>query len=313
MIDANQFPSSAEPKPSRWQRFWAFPVTKIALYLLLFAAVAGTLSALLSGVLHLIHYRRGAVSQMLFIAAEAVTASSALFAAWVMVRADKRPWATAGFNLNALPAGLLGGFAVGAAMLTASVGILAGLGMYHVTAVVPSVLVLVPLVLYFCVALFEETLFRGYIFQTLERSRGSGVALGVTSLLFGLAHLGNPTPGISPLQHFAGPLLICLEAGLPLGAAYLLTRNLWLSIGIHWAWDYFEGPIYGCPDSGIHDPHTLLRAALSGPSAVTGGPFGPEAGMVFLLVGTIAGILLLRAAIQRGQWQPRPRRPVSAS
>lgn len=312
-MDTNPLSSPAEPspfrpKPSRWQRFLAFPVTRIVLYLLLFAAITAAASWLLEA-LHLLHHRRGHVSQALLAVAEGLPAAGALTAFWIMVRFyDKRPWATAGFTFSALPAGLGSGFAIGAAMLTVGVGILAGMGMYHVTALVPSVLVLVPLGLYLCVAVFEETLFRGYVFQTLEGRWGSGAALGVTSLLFGLAHLGNPTPGASPLQHLAGPLQICFEAGLPMGAAYLLTRKLWFPIGIHWAWDYFEGPIYGCPDSGTHDPHTLLHAVFSGPSIVTGGPFGPEAGVVLLAIGTLTGVLLLRAAIRRGRWQPRPGR-----
>ncbi len=306
-------PSPAEPKPRRWQRFWAFPVTRIVLYLLLFAAVTTALSLIPLGVFRLLHRNPRHFSLLLGILGEGLSAAGALLAFWVMVRfADKRPWATAGFNLSALPAGLGSGFALGAAMLTVGVGLLAGLGMYHVTALAPSVLVLVPLLLYLCVGVFEETLFRGYMFQTLEGRWGSGAALGATSLLFGLAHLANRVPGETPLHHWAGPLLICLEAGLPMGAAYLLTRRWWLPIGMHWAWDYFEGPIYGCPDSGTHDPHTLLHAVLSGPAFVTGGPFGPEAGVVFLAVGTLTGVFLLRAAVRRGQWQARPRRRVAA-
>lgn len=309
MIYTDPPPTPAAPKSSRWQRFWAFPVTRIVLYLLLFAAIAAALSFALIGVLRLMHHRPGHNKELGAFLSEGLTAASAVLAFWIMVRfVDKRPWATAGFSLSALPAGLLGGFVIGAAMLTLGVGVLALLGMYHVTAVAPSAVLLVPLLLYFCVAVVEETLFRGYMFQTLEGRWGSGIALGVTSLLFGLAHLANRVPGETPLRHFAGPLLICLEAGLPMGAAYLLTRRWWFPIGIHWAWDYCEGPIYGCPDSGTHDPHTLLHAVLSGPSLVTGGPFGPEGGVVFLAVGTLTGVLLLWAAVRRGQWQPMPRR-----
>lgn len=308
MIYTDPSPTPAEPKPSRWQHFLAFPVTRIVLYLLLFAAIAAATYFTLVGVLHLLHHRPGHDKELGAVPSEGLTAASAVLAFWVMTRfVDKRPWVTAGFNLSALPAGLLGGFALGAVMLTLGVGVLDLLGMYRVTAVVPSVLLLTPLLLYFGVALSEETLFRGYIFQTLEGRWGSGIALGVTSLLFGLAHLANRVPGETVLRHFAGPLLICLEAGLPMGAAYLLTRKLWLSIGIHWAWDYCEGPIFGCPDSGTHDPHTLLHAALPGPSFVTGGPFGPEGGIVFLTVGTLTGVLLLWAAVRRGQWQPMTR------
>ncbi len=309
MIYTNPLSSPAAPKPSRWQRFWAFPVTRIVLNLLLFAAISTPLFLLPLGVFRLLHQNPRHFLLLLGTLAEGAAAASAVLAFWVMVRfADKRSWATAGFNLSGLPTGLLGGFALGAAMLTIGVGILSLLGMYHLTAVVPSLLVLVPLLVYFCVGVFEETQFRGYMFQTLEGRWGSGVALGVTSLLFGLVHLANPVPGASHWMRVAGPLQICFEAGLPMGAAYLLTRKLWFPIGIHWAWDYFEGPIYGCPDSGNHDPHTLLHAVLSGPSYVTGGPFGPEAGVVFLVVGTLTGVLLLRAAIQRGQWKPMLRR-----
>jgi len=296
------------PKPTRSQRFWAFPVTRIVLYLLVFAAIALAAFLLLGGVLLLLHLRHGSNPQLFMLVGEALAAASAVLAFWIMVRADKRPWSTAGWTLRGLARLLLGGAAIGAAMLSVSVGVLWLLGCYYVTAITPSVLLFAPLGLYFTVAVFEETLFRGYLFQTLEGRWGSGVALTVSSLIFGLAHLGNHVPGETGWQRLAGPVTICLEAGLPLGAAYLLSRRWWLPIGLHWAWDYFEGPIYGCPDSGTHDPHTLLHATLTGPLVLTGGAFGPEAGLVTLVVGTAAGVLLLRAAVWRGQWRPLPRR-----
>ncbi len=97
-------------------------------------------------------------------------------------------------------------------------------------------------------------------------------------------------------------------------AGYLLTRRLWLPIGIHWAWNFFENNIFGAPDSGepANPVYTLIHAHFSGPFALTGGPFGPEARVVCVVVSTLAGLLLLRLAIQRGQWQPRPRRSLSA-
>lgn len=300
-------PLSAPPHPSRWRRVLAFPVTRIALYLVVFGIIAAASSAALGGLLHGLHYRPGQNLVVAMTLGEGLAAGSAVLAFWLMVKfVDQRPWASAGFSWHTLIPGLLGGFALGAAMLTIGVGTLRLLGVYHVAAFVPSVWVLAPLLTFLAVGVFEETLFRGYMFQTLEARWGSGIALTATSLVFGLAHLANSVPGASAWMRVAGPLQICFEAGLPLGAAYLLTRRWWLPIGIHWAWDYFEGPVYGCPDSGTHDPHALLRAALSGPAILTGGPFGPEAGLAFLLVGTGTGILLLWAAVRRGQWRPRP-------
>ena len=304
-------PSSAPlpPAPSRGRRFWAHPLVRCTLFVLLSALLAAVSGGLLSGVLFLLHHRPGHHRFLAATLGESILAGSVLLAFWLMVRfVDRRPWATAGFSSDKLAAGLGGGFLLGAGMVALGVLALNLLGMYHIAAVVPSVLVLAPLLTYLAVAAFEEIFFRGYLFQTLESRWGSGAALAATSLLFGLAHLANPLPGASLGMRLAGPLQICLEAGLPMGAAYLLTRRMWLPIGIHWAWDYFEGPIFGCPDSGTHDPHTLLHAALSGPALWTGGPFGPEAGLVFLIVGTGVGAALLRAAIITGRWQPRPHR-----
>ena len=315
-------PPPAPVKPSRWQRFLAFPLTRIVLNTLVivcifvvFALALGAASRIFSFVTRALHWhvpiqalmqKNPALLGTFF---EGLLGVSTVLAFWIMVRfLDRRPWATAGFNRQGMASGLLGGFALGALMLTAGVGVLHALGAYHVSKIAPSVLVLAPLFLYLCVGVFEETFFRGYAFQTLEGRWGSGVALVTTSVVFGLVHLSNPVPGASHWMRFAGPLQICFEAGLPLGAAYLLTRRWWLPIAIHWAWDYFEGPIYGCPDSGNHDPHTLLHATLTGPALLTGGPFGPEAGLVFLAVGTLAGVLLLWAAVKKGHWVPRPRR-----
>ncbi len=307
--DLPDAPLTHATKRRFWPRFWAHPLTRIALFLLVFAAIAAALSLLLVGALKLLHHRPGHDRTLGQILAEALTATAAVLATWTIVRfADHRPWASAGLTWRGLPAGLGRGFLLGTLMLSAGILVYRLLGAYHVSEVTLKPFLLTPLLLYLVVAVFEETLFRGYIFQTLEARWGSGIALGATGLLFGLAHLGNPTPGASLWQHLSGPLQICLEAGLPLGAAYLLTRSLWLSIGIHWAWDYCEGPVYGCPDSGFRDPHTLLHAVFTGPAWLTGGAFGPEAGLVFLVVGILTGVLLLRAAIRKGNWQPRPRR-----
>ncbi len=297
----------ATPKPTVAQRLWMFPITRIVLYLLLSVVVTLLLSFVSFALLRVTHSRRAMDEVLTNTLIEALAALAFVFSYWVMLRfVDKRPWATAGLTRQELLSGLSGGAAFGAAMVSVGVGVLRVLGLYHVTAVTPSVFLIVPLVLYLSVALFEETLFRGYLFQTLERRWGSGIAIVASSLLFGLVHLGNEVHGVTLLGWLTGPLFLCLEAGLVMSAAYLLTRRLWLPIGIHWAWDYFEGPIYGCADSGTRDPHTLLHSYLSGPVWLTGGAFGPEGGLVFLLVGTLGGVLLLRAAILRGQWRPMP-------
>lgn len=149
-------------------------------------------------------------------------------------------------------------------------------------------------------ALFEELLFRGIVFRQLEALVGSWIALGLTSAFFGLAHLGNPDATL-----FAA-FAIAVEAGLLLGAAFMLTRRLWLPIGIHAAWNFTQGWIFSVPVSGGKAPEGLLRTSLVGPDWLTGGAFGLEASLVALVIALLAGLALLRAAIlKQGLIAPR--------
>ncbi len=89
------------------------------------------------------------------------------------------------------------------------------------------------------IGITEETIFRGYILQVLERRWGSAIALLLSSILFGLAHLQNP--GETALE----VVVIGLTGGLPYAAAYLMTRSLWLPIGLHCGWDFVADLLFG--------------------------------------------------------------------
>lgn len=130
----------------------------------------------------------------------------------------------------------------------------------------------------------EELLSRGYHLQNL--ADGSNLFWGVliSSSIFALLHLANPDASwISTL----GILL----AGLFLALPYLLTRQLWLSIGLHIGWNFFEGVVFGFPVSGIDTFH-LLNHTVSGPVLWTGGGFGPEAGLLVIPAMLLGSILI---------------------
>jgi membrane protease YdiL (CAAX protease family) len=151
---------------------------------------------------------------------------------------------------------------------------------------------------------FEEILFRGVILRQLERLVGTWLALGITAMLFGAVHLANP--GASLFAGFA----IAIEAGILLGAAYLVTRRLWLAIGLHAGWNFTQGWVFSVPVSGGEAPLGLLVTRRVGPDWLTGGDFGLEASAVAMVVATLAGLLLLRRAALRGEVRPPPwRRP----
>lgn len=153
------------------------------------------------------------------------------------------------------------------------------------------------------VAVTEELLFRGVVFRIMEKRTGTVIALVASGLLFGALHLVN---GNATLW---GAFSIALTAGIMLAAAYIATRSLWLPIGLHFAWNFAQGGIFGVTVSGSAQPSEgLLNVTLSGPSALTGGVFGPEASLFALLVCMVPTIFLLRRAARTGQIRPRPRR-----
>ena len=156
---------------------------------------------------------------------------------------------------------------------------------------------LVWLAIFLFAGVFEEVLFRGLFFRLVEEWLGSGAALAASGALFGLIHMDNDY-GTGLIA-----MTIALEGGLLLGACYMLSRSLWFPIAVHVAWNCAEGVLFGLPVSGT-PVHSVFTGRLVGPAFWTGGAFGPEAGAVSILLSTLAGVALVRAAARRGQWRP---------
>ncbi|MCI0569913.1 MAG: CPBP family intramembrane metalloprotease [Myxococcaceae bacterium] len=208
-----------------------------------------------------------------------------------------------GLGTRGMGRDLLRGVAVGAALMTAVVGVLALLGWYRLvegppeTAQEETLEAFGYVVGFLFAGYFEEVLFRGIGFRLLEEWLGSGAALLLSSAFFGLVHGNNPD------ATWSATVGIALEAGLLLGAAFMLTRSLWFATGIHWAWNWVQGPLFGVDVSGM-TVDGVLESALVGPVAWTGGAFGAEAGGVAVLLCTAAGVALTLLAVHRGQWRP---------
>jgi len=128
----------------------------------------------------------------------------------------------------------------------------------------------------FVVVGYQEELFsRGYHLQNIRDGMGLRWGLFLSSLIFALMHLGNPN------STWYSTLLGLLAAGYFLAYGWVRTRQLWLPIGLHIGWNFFEGSVFGFPVSGL-GLVGLIRQTPTGPVAITGGPFGPEAGLIML-------------------------------
>lgn len=147
--------------------------------------------------------------------------------------------------------------------------------------------------LFIVAALAEEALFRGYALQTLTRARLAWLAVFLTSVPFAAVHLRNPN--VAAGFTFINTAL----AGIWLAVAYLRTRTLWLPLGIHWAWNWALGALFGLPVSGINDlaPHPLLRGIDHGPVWLTGGSYGIEGGLACTITLLVTTIFILRTGL----------------
>jgi membrane protease YdiL (CAAX protease family) len=274
------------------RRILLFPLTLLLIAAVLLAASAGVIFAVLGAL-------KVSPNALLI---EAILAGCALLTLVVVGRLiERRTFTELGFGRGFLrDTGI--GVALGAGIISVVIGLLALFGWYQVIG--PGTLVgagfvanLSPVALFFLVALFEEISFRGLLFRIVENGLGSWGALIVSAIFFGLSHLGNDGATIT------SAIAIALEAGVLLAAIYMATRSLWMVIGVHWAWNYFEGPVYGTSVSG-NESASLLHSVTNGPVLFTGGAFGPEAGLFAVIVGGITGAFFIWLAIQRGQIVP---------
>ena len=202
------------------------------------------------------------------------------------------------------PVDLGAGFLLGTGLFTITIGSIWLAGCYEVTGFVGIRAAAPWLVLSLASGFAEEILVRGVIFRITEEGLGTWIALAISSLLFGVAHIHNP--GATVLSGLA----VALEAGVLLAAGFVLTRRLWLPIGLHAGWNFVQGGVFGVAVSGFQFGG-ILKSGLHGPEILSGGAFGAEASIFAVVYCLVAGVCLLVAARRAGRFVPplwaRPR------
>lgn len=186
------------------------------------------------------------------------------------------------------------GLLIGAGLYAACELILMALGIYRIHGLNPWSFLLPAVTMAVSSGVYEELLFRGVLFRSVETWFGSWAALVVSSLVFGLTHLLNPQGTLE------GALFIAVEAGVLLAAAFMLTRRLWLCMGFHVGWNYTQSAIFSSIVSGTGEAQGLVRSTVDGPDYLTGGSFGVESSLLALFFCTSAGIIMLILAKRRG-------------
>lgn len=284
-------PATTLPPPSAvplWKRVWNFPLVAMLAALALCVIVIGAINigaGLLSGALGM---DVPEPMQVVAVVAALIVLQKLVLRRLGERKHDDLPFAEA-------PRGLAVGTLGAAVLFSAIVGIAALLGAYQIVGWGGlSTWVFLLFAAGIGAGFVEELVFRGILFRWIEEFGGSWAALAVTSALFGLAHIGNDN------ATWWSSLTIALVAGTLLGGAYMLTRSLWLAVGIHFGWNVTQGLVWDVPVSG-NDVDGLVDARLVGDPLISGGAFGLEASVIALVVAGGAGVWLVWRAARAGE------------
>ena len=286
------------PGPLRWLRALAWAAALFFLVALTSFSTAETLAK---------HWPETSGPAQFAARAVAVLVGLGVYALAVRLAEGRTP---SELGLRALLPQLAAGLLIGAAMFALVMAIMAGFGLYDIRALDPAP-AWIALGNAAQSGVVEEIMLRGVLMRLVWRAFGPWVAFAASAALFGFGHLPNPNATV-----FAA-VCIALEAGVMLGAFYAWTGRLWVSIGVHAAWNFTQGYVFGAAVSGGDFGPAMARStARSGhPEWLTGGAFGPEASLPGVVVCTVVGLAAVWAAWRAGQFsrtaKPAPAAPVA--
>jgi membrane protease YdiL (CAAX protease family) len=205
------------------------------------------------------------------------------------VRIDRSWWRDLGFGLA------LGGLlmaAVFAIELAAGWVAVTGFARSSVADVALGLLLSFSVTKVLCVGVYEEFVSRGYHLRNLTEGTNLPTAIVVSSAVFALLHaLNDNATVLSTVGLFVNALLFA--------AGWVATGQLSLSIGLHIAWNFFEGVVFGFPVSGDKEGASVVAILQNGPPLLTGGAFGPEGGLLGIAASLLGVAVIARRARRR--------------
>lgn len=272
-------------RPGKFWQFLQFPVTRIVLAA---AALIAVTAMIQSGAKALHIAPQSAVG--LAVALLIMLATVATYCVYVRTL-ERRP--VAEFGLPRAAPEFATGFLLGMLLFGITMLVMWGLGIASFTMAGGWSALGYPLLGALVAGVVEETLVRGVLFRIIEESLGSWLALIISAVVFGALHAFNPGATI------VSSIAIALEAGVLLAAVFMYTRRLWMAIGLHAAWNFTEGGIFGASVSG-GSARGMLASYFQGAQWLTGGKFGPEASLVAVLVCLAAGVGFVFLAYRKG-------------
>ncbi len=144
-------------------------------------------------------------------------------------------------------------------------------------------------ILQILVAVGEEVSFRGNILQNLADETGIKTGIILSSFMFSAIHIPSFIYSGLDIQR----LTIAFTAIGLLGAiASIIYLNYGLvsAITFHFAWNFMQYNIFNLSRS----EQGIMKTSYTGTDVLTGGSFGPEAGVLGLIIVLLALLVLIK-------------------
>ncbi|MBY2483487.1 CPBP family intramembrane glutamic endopeptidase [Clostridioides difficile] len=156
----------------------------------------------------------------------------------------------------------------------------------HVISWVPKIspLTVSWILVFILVAFAEEILNRGFFMAVLRRCKNIYFIMIVPSVIFGLIHIWNPDVTLLSVINI-------IIIGILFSYMFIKSSNIWMCIGYHFAWNVFQGIIYGMPVSGLQVPGIITTQITHG-NLLNGGMFGIEGGILTTFVNLLSFIFV---------------------
>jgi membrane protease YdiL (CAAX protease family) len=202
----------------------------------------------------------------------------------------KKPIVQMGFGMNRAAIKFLSGLLQGACYMIIVFVTLLALGGLTIVSVSPTRFFSADIALWFVVflvaALSEEVLCRGFMMTASKSTRFNAFIIIAPALFFSLAHITNP--GFTAL-----PMLSIFLAGVLFAVLFVRSGSLWMPFGFHFAWNFFEGNIFGISVSG-NEVESMIEISYTDSTLLNGGTFGAEGGLVVIALLAVGIVLTWR-------------------
>ena len=142
----------------------------------------------------------------------------------------------------------------------------------------------------------EEVALRGYLMNTIAAKHNLIIAIIVNSSIFGILHLLNPNVSIIAIANI-------ILFGVFASIYALKFNNIWGVCGIHSAWNFVQGNVFGLEVSGMKIGETIWEFSPKGNTLLTGGEFGPEGGLVSTIILTLSTIIIILYKLERNEFK----------